>query len=210
MRRTLPPMLLMILLASGTPIFAVSGPEQTGIGGLSISAPSAIDDSVQQLTLWLNRAPSTAPVTCSVDRTLAPESVALFEQISAKISALYARVYDEVRAASTIEMKTPMDTVSTATPDVESDVSRARQQAAITANYQATLQEIEQHRKELSRYTDALRTEPAIAGFSSRIQQTIILTQFGRNVYQLGEQLKAAGEGAALILQQRLNTTQDK
>lgn len=210
MRRTVSPMLLMILLASGSPIFAVSGPEHSGIEGLSIAAPSAIDDSVQQLMFWLNRAPSTAPVACTVDRTLAPESVAQFEQISAKVSALYARVYDEVRAASAVEMKTPVETLATSGLDLQPDAGRARQQAVITANYQATLQEIEQYRKELSRYTDALRTEPAIAGFSSRIQQTIVLTQFGRNAYQLGEQLKAAGEGAALILQQRLNATQDK
>lgn len=210
MSRTVSSMLLVLVLASGSPIFAVSGPESFGVAGPSAPASTAIDDSAQQLTAWLSRAPSPAPVACSVDRTLAPESVALFEQIAAKISALYARVYEDVRAASTVEMKTPMDTVSTATFELQPDASRARQQAVITANYQATLQEIEQHRKELSRYTDALRTEPAIVGFSSRIRQTLILTQFGRNAYQLGEQLKAAGEGAALILQQRLNATMDK
>lgn len=208
MRQMFSPMLLVLLLISASSLFAVSGTEPLSLGSLATRMPSA-DNPVNQLAAWLERAPSTAPIVCSVDRTLAPESVAMFEQISAKVSALYARVYEEVRAVSTTEFKPLANTLSTSTVGAQ-DEGRARRQATITANYQATLQEIEQHRKELTRYTEALRTEPSIAGFASRIQQTIILTQFGRNAFQLGEQLKAAGEGAVLVLQQRLNATQEK
>lgn len=208
MRQMISPMLLVLLLLSASSLFAVNGADVLDIASVATRV-AAVDNTASQLTAWLERAPSTAPIVCSVDRTLAPESVAMFEQISAKISALYARVYEEVRSASVAGVTLPSNTLQTATPDAQ-DGSRARQQATITANYQATLQEIEQHRKELTRYTDALRAEPSIAGFASRIQQTIILTQFGRNAFQLGEQLKAAGEGAILVLQQRLNATQDE
>lgn len=208
MRQMISPMLSVLLLLSASSLFAVNGATALGIDTVAARA-AAVDNTANQLTAWLERAPSTAPIVCSVDRTLAPESVAMFEQISAKISALYARIYEEVRAVSVAGVQLPADTLNTSSPKAQ-DGSRARQQATITANYQATLQEIEQHRKELTRYTDALRTEPSIAGFASRIQQTIILTQFGRNAFQLGEQLKAAGEGAILVLQQRLNATQDE
>lgn len=208
MRRTISPTLFALALTTGSLLFAVGVPGESGVGEVSC-LPVQHDSTSQQLAAWLTRAPSTAPVVCSVDRTLAPESVAQFEKISAKISALYARIHEEVRAVSAEGIRTPTETFTASSLPNQGDGARARQQATVTATYQATLQEIEAHRKELTRYTDALRTAPAIAGFASRIQQTLILTQFGTNAYQLGEQLKAAGEGAALILQQRLQNTSE-
>lgn len=206
MRRTISPILLLLSVTTAGLLSAVGAPGASGIGAPA-SFHSQSDGSAQHVAAWLSRAPSTDPVVCSVDRTLAPDSVAEFEKISAKISALYARIHAEVRAVSAEGIEQPADTLTMSVLPNQPDGARARQQATVTASYQATLQEIEAHRKELARYTDALKTEPAIAGFASRIQQTIILTQFGRNAYQLGEQLKAAGEGAALVLQQRLSDT---
>lgn len=209
MRFPISPMLVLFAVTFACSLPAVSGPGGPGIGGPGVSAPVPEDIS-PQLAAWLARAPSTAPVVCTVDRTLAPDSVAQFEKIAAKISALYHRVHEEVRAVSVAGITPPTEgTLTAAHADLYSG-ERARQQATVTANYQALLQEIETHRKELSLYTDTLRTDAAIVGFASRIRQTIILTQFGRNAYQLGEQLKAAGEGAALILQQRLNAAQNE
>lgn len=207
MRFPVSPMLILFAVTFGHTLPAVSVPGAPGIGGPDVSAP--VQEAVSpQLAAWLARAPSTAPVVCTVDRTLAPDSVAQFEKIAAKISALYHRVHEEVRAVSMLEIAPPTEGASTAAHPGMRDGERARQQATVTANYQALLREIEGHRRELTVYTDTLRTDAAIIGFASRMQQTLILTQFGRNAYQLGEQLKAAGEGAALILQQRLSATQ--
>lgn len=210
MHRTIAPVLVLLVLTFGTRLIAADDPGMLGIGGPSLFKPDVQDESVQQITRWLNRAPAVTPVACTVERTLAPEAVANFERISAEVATIYSRVHAEAQAVSTEVVSVGAEAPDSTTGVSQDVMSREAQQAEVTATYQETLQEIEACRKALTHYTESLRLDGAIAGFSSRIQQTLILAQFGRDAYQLGEQLKAAGEGAVLILQQRLNETHDK
>lgn len=205
MRRPISLMLLIPFFLAG-PLAAVSG---AGVAELGVPAflSAAREDTANQMSSWLSRAPSPAPIACSVARDLAPAPVENFEKIAAKVSEIYTRIHEEVQRVSAGEVLCDPVNAATAALSAPETVSREMRQAAVTATYQSVLQEIETQRKLLSDYTEALRTDASIAGFSSRIQQTLILTRFGRDAYRLGEQLKAAGEGAALVLQQRLNAT---
>lgn len=182
----------------------------------TVSPVKEVKPAQDSLSVWLERAEAPKQVKCSVDREVAPVAVDRFAEISKQIASIYDSVYQEAQEAAIARNSGNVmgDAVLakvaegvTTTPGT--DWKSAAQQAVIS-NYQATLSTIDAQQKALLDYTSSLSTDGAIAGLTNTIERTSILLQIGKDAALLGEQLKAAGEGATAIRMRRISTALGK
>lgn len=193
----------MVLVLAGCAATGTTSPTPTETSG-----PAASKDP---LALWLAQAPKPEVVACSVDKAAAPEAVARFDALSANVSTLYRRVYDDALKASSApaaDNAISAEGLGEALRDAAD--WKAAAQSAVTAQYQKTLQEIASQRKALTDYIEALRTDNTISNMASRLRQTHLLTQMGNDSLKLGRQLKDSEEGARLVLRRRIAATLGK
>lgn len=167
------------------------------------------ETAANPLELWLKEAPKPEVIACSVDASTAPEAVARFDALSAKISELYRRVYNDAQKVSS--QPTAVVTLSTneyhlADTGTGTDWKTSAQ-TAVTAYYQDILREIETQQKALTDYTETLRADNTISNMTSKLRQTELLVQVGSDSVKLGCQLQAIEEGARLILRSSLLAT---
>ena len=151
------------------------------------------------LAAWLEAAERPSPVVCSVKAADAPEAVARFEAISARVAALYGAVYEAAAEAGPLP--------GAAHAGETQGEWKAAAQAAVTARYQATMAEIAAVRRELDAYTETLRVDDSISNITESLRHTRILTAFGNDSTRLDAQLRAAERGAALMLREGLAAT---
>lgn len=183
----------------------------------TVVAPATVTKPAQDsLSAWLEKAEAPKQVECSVDRDVAPFAVDRFAEISKQIASIYDSVYQEAQEAAIARnsgdvmgdavLAKVAEGVST-TPGTD---WKAAAQQAVISNYQATLSTIDAQRKALLDYTSSLPTDTTIAGLTNTIERTSILLKIGKDATQLGEQLKAAGEGATAIRMRRISTALGK
>lgn len=165
------------------------------------------ETAANPLELWLKEAPKPEVIACSVDASTAPEAVARFDALSAKISELYRRVYNDAQKVSS----QPTAVVALSTNEYHlADTGtdwKTSAQTAVTAYYQDILREIEAQQKALTDYTETLRADNTISNMTSKLRQTELLVQVGSDSVKLGRQLQAIEEGARLILRSSLLAT---
>lgn len=188
----------------------------SSVSATTVSPVKEVKPAQDSLSVWLERAEAPKQVKCSVDREVAPVAVDRFAEISKQIASIYDSVYQEAQEAAIARNSGNVmgDAVLakvaegvTTTPGT--DWKSAAQQAVIS-NYQATLSTIDAQQKALLDYTSSLSTDGAIAGLTNTIERTAILLQIGKDAALLGEQLKAAGEGATAIRMRRISTALGK
>ena len=72
------------------------------------------------------------------------------------------------------------------------------------------MQEIDAHCNQLTEYTDSLRTDGSISNLTSRLEQTKVLVQLGKDTAALGRQLKETSDGLSAIRARRITTALGK
>ena len=186
-----------------------------------LATQPAMEAGVQRapdpLVAWLQGATKPAVVTCSVEPDMAPVAVERFNALSSKIGGLYASIYQEAQSAAeaTATGDVALDNVlakvaeQVIATDTEATDWKASAQAAVIANYQSVLKEIDAYGKQLSDYTDSLRSDASISNLTSRIQ-TKVFFQLGKDSVELGRQLKEACEGVSAIRSRRMATALGK
>ncbi len=163
---------------------------------------------------WLKQAPAPATVACSLSADTAPDAVEKFNAISEKVSAIYSAVYTYAQSDDTVT--TP--TIDAQTIGAALETAMAEKAAGdntsivdkVTAQYRATMAEIEGQQAAITDYITSLRTSPSITAIADPAQKTATLFQLGANVKQLEEQLVEAAQGAALILRERVPSSEEK
>lgn len=175
-----------------------------------------------ELVAWLAEAPQPAVVTCSVERETAPDAVDRFNALSERIGGLYATVYQEAQsaAAATAVGDMALDDVLSKVaaqmtgPEGASTDWKTTAQAAVIANYQATMKEIDTCGKQLTDYTESLREDSSISNLTSRLEQSQskvkVLFQLGKDSTELGRQLKETCDGVSAIRSRRMATALGK
>lgn len=181
-------------------------------------APQTAESARDVLSAWLADATPPAVVQCSVDRSTAPEAVDRFNALSERIAGLYAEVYQDAQAAAAAAESgdVALDSVLAKAAEQLTDKSteatdwKTTAQAKVIANYQAAMQEIDAHGKQLTEYTDSLRTDGSISNLTSRLEQTKVLVQLGKDTAALGRQLKETSDGLSAIRARRITTALGK
>ena len=193
--------LLCLCLTFIIPVVFLSGCTAT-----KSAAPSSLE-------AWLQSAPARTPIACSLNVQTAPDAINRFETLSKKISALYERIYTQAQSVqntpTTYQNLLTTTSAKVCAPNTNETPS-ADIQAAITAQDQATMQELNAQRKSLSAYVRPLRDDVSISNLADRVEQIKTLAQLGSDSARLSNQLQAATEGAALILREQLNATAKK
>ena len=189
------------------------GCTQTKGSAVAVEEPAqqVTTEAVSPLEQWLAQAEKPAKVVCSVPQESAPSAVADFNAISEKVFAIYQRVYQDAQdtaAGKGADLQTVLAAVAEKVQNLPDAEQRAAFQAAITSGYQATMREIEAQTKALANYTDNLRNDGSISNITNRLAQNATRLKLGGDTVKLGKQLKAAGEGASVILRSRLEATQ--
>lgn len=207
MNNTYPLFFLMVLVAIWT-----AGCTQTqGAAATEAPAQTVVAEVPSPLAQWLAQAEAPAQVVCSVPQESAPSAVADFNAISEKVFAIYQRVYQDAQdtaAGKGADMQTALAAVAEKVQNLPDAEQRAAIQATITANYQATMREIEAQSKALANYTENLSADGSISNITNRLAQNATRLKLGGDTVKLGKQLKAAGEGASVILRSRIEATQ--
>ncbi len=208
MNNTYPFFLLMVLA-----VLLTAGCAQTKGGAAAPAEPAqqVAVEAASPLEQWLAQAEAPAKVVCSVPQESAPSAVADFNAISEKVFAIYQRVYQDAQdtaAGKGADLQTVLAAVAEKVQNLPDAEQRAAFQAAITSGYQATMREIEAQTKALANYTDNLRNDGSISNITNRLAQNATRLKLGGDTVKLGKQLKAAGEGASVILRSRLEATQ--
>lgn len=208
MNNTYPIFLFVVLMAIWT-----AGCVQPQGGAVAVAEPTqpVAEVAASPLEQWLAQAEKPAKVVCSVPQESAPSAVADFNAISEKVFAIYQRVYQDAQDTATgkgADLQTALAAVAEKVQNLPDAEQRAAFQAAITSGYQATMREIEAQSKALANYTENLRNDGSISNITDRLAQNATRLKLGSDTVKLGKQLKAAGEGASVILRSRIEATQ--
>ena len=206
MNKTYPFFLLIVLAA----IWMTGCTQATG-GAAAEQVQQVTTEAASPLEQWLAQAEAPVKVACSVPQESAPSAVADFNAISEKVFTIYQRVYQDAQDTASgkgADLQTALAAVVEKAQNLPDAEQRAAIQAAITSNYQSTLREIEAQTKALTNYTENLHNDGSISNITNRLAQGATRVKLGSDSVKLGKQLKAAGEGAAVILRSRIEATQ--
>lgn len=179
----------------------------------AVDAPTPPAPQTDLLEKWLTNAPKPEVVSCSVERTKAPEAVDRFTAISEKIATIYNNVYTDAQATATavnagdISQDPVLARVAESLTAQNATDWKANAQAAVIANYQNCIKEIDTQKKQLSDYIASLRTDGSITNLTDRVE---ILGRIGKDSVVLSRQLKDAAEGATAVRVRRIATALGK
>ncbi len=163
------------------------------------TAPTRAIDT--PITRWLAQAPRPAVIASSITPDQAPDAVQHFQSISAKVAAMYRKIYEDIQVASTEEQP--------ANCSMQLSEGSSKAQQAITTWYQQMVAEIAQQKRELKAYTETLRQDNTISNITDSLTQTSLLVQIGNDSHALSQQLKSTEEGVRLLYNHRLHSTHD-
>lgn len=165
-------------------------------------APAPLAPQTRQPTLldrWVAEARTPSAVTCDVDPNEAPNAVARFQALSARVTALYRTIYDDAKRVADGTMPAPEPV-----PGID---WRTTAQTYITSRYQAAVGDIESARKDLAAYVEAIGDDDAI---TNSVQRTRLRMRLGQGAARLETLLDDAARAATLMREQGLADTSAK